>query len=144
MRKLSYTHQVLVQVVILSLQVEHGKLIFYNLQVVTWCMTVAKPSPKTFIFDLFEYMHQISMFLFRQFLCMRILFEYCPLREKCPHSDLFWSIFSRIRIEYREIRGISPYSARMRENADQNNSEYGHFSQWSCAVPIFHLQKIVN
>ena len=107
-------------------------------------MTVAKPSPKTFIFDLFEYMHQISMFLFRQFLCMRILFEYCPLREKCPHSDLFWSIFSRIRIEYREIRGISPYSPRMRENADQNNSEYGHFSQWSCAVPIFHLQKIVN
>ena len=26
-----------------------------------------------------------------------------------------------------EIRSISPYSVRMRENADQNNSEYGHF-----------------
>ena len=24
---------------------------------------------------------------------------------------------------------ISPYSVRMRENADQNNSEYGHFSR---------------
>ena len=24
---------------------------------------------------------------------------------------------------------ISPYSVRMRENTDQNNSEYGHFSQ---------------
>ena len=24
-------------------------------------------------------------------------------------------------------RGISPYSVRMKENADQNNSEYGHF-----------------
>ena len=23
---------------------------------------------------------------------------------------------------------ISPYSVRMRENVDQNNSEYGHFS----------------
>ena len=44
-------------------------------------------------------------------------------REKCPYSELFWSVFSRIRTEYR----ISPYSARMRENTDQNNSKYGHF-----------------
>ena len=35
--------------------------------------------------------------------------------------------FSRIRTEYVEIRSISPYSVRMRENADQNNSEYSHF-----------------
>ena len=27
-----------------------------------------------------------------------------------------------------EIQSISPYSVRMWENADQNNSEYGHFS----------------
>ena len=26
-----------------------------------------------------------------------------------------------------ERRSIFPYSVRMRENADQNNSEYGHF-----------------
>ena len=26
-----------------------------------------------------------------------------------------------------ERYGISPHSVRMRENADQNNSEYGHF-----------------
>ena len=26
----------------------------------------------------------------------------------------------------REIRGISPYSVRMRESLDQNNSKYGH------------------
>ena len=43
------------------------------------------------------------------------------LRKKCPYSELFWSVFSRIRT------CISPYSVRMRENADQNNSEYGHF-----------------
>ena len=49
------------------------------------------------------------------------------MREKCPYSELFWSAFSRIRNEYGEILGISPYSVRMRENADQNNSEYGHF-----------------
>ena len=28
-----------------------------------------------------------------------------------------------------EIRSISLYSVRMRENADQNNSKYGHFSR---------------
>ena len=52
-----------------------------------------------------------------------------PLREKCPYSELFWSTFARIRIEYGEILPISPYSVQMRENADQNNSEYGHFSR---------------
>ena len=49
------------------------------------------------------------------------------LHEKCPYSELFWSAFSRIWTEYGEILCISPYSVRMRENADQNNSEYGHF-----------------
>ena len=29
--------------------------------------------------------------------------------------------------EYRELIRISPYSVRMQENADQNNSKYGHF-----------------
>ena len=42
------------------------------------------------------------------------------LRKKCLYSELFWSVFSRIRTEYGEI-------LRMRENTDQNNSEYGHF-----------------
>ena len=52
-----------------------------------------------------------------------------PLHEKCPYSELFWSTFARIRIEYGEILPISPYSVQMRENADQNNSKYGHFSR---------------
>ena len=34
-----------------------------------------------------------------------------------------------IRTEYGEMRTISPNSGRMRKNADQNNSEYGHFSR---------------
>ena len=50
------------------------------------------------------------------------------LREKCPYSELFWSAFSYIQSEYGEILRISPYSVRMRENADQNNSEYGQKS----------------
>ena len=49
------------------------------------------------------------------------------LREKGRYSELFWSVFSCIRTEYREIFRISSYSVRMRENTDQNNPEYGHF-----------------
>ena len=45
------------------------------------------------------------------------------LRKKCPYSELFWSVFSRIRTEFGEILRISPYSVQMRENADQNNFE---------------------
>ena len=51
-----------------------------------------------------------------------------PLREKCPYSDFFWSVFFCIRAEYGEIRSISPYSVRMQKNTDQTNSEYGQFS----------------
>ena len=47
------------------------------------------------------------------------------LRKKCPHSELLWSVFSRIRTEYGKI--FSPYSVQIRENTDQNNSKYGQF-----------------
>ena len=53
--------------------------------------------------------------------------EQTALREKCPYLELFWSAFSDIRTEYGEIRIISPYSVQMRENANKNNSKYGHF-----------------
>ena len=33
-----------------------------------------------------------------------------PLREKCPYSELFWFLFSRIWTEYEKIVCISPYS----------------------------------
>ena len=52
----------------------------------------------------------------------------CPtLREKCPCSEFFWSVFSHIRTEYREILRICPYSVWMWGNTDQKNSEYWHF-----------------
>ena len=54
------------------------------------------------------------------------------LRQKCPYLEFFWSVFSRIRTKYREMRSISSHSVRcsvrMRENTDQKNSEYKHFS----------------
>ena len=49
------------------------------------------------------------------------------LRKMCPYSELFWLAFSYIRTEYGEIRSISLYWVRMRENANQNNSEYEYF-----------------
>ena len=52
-----------------------------------------------------------------------------PLCEKCPYSEFFWSVFSRIWTEYGEILHISPYSVRMRENMNLKNSEYRHFSR---------------
>ena len=45
-----------------------------------------------------------------------------------PHSDIF------------RILRISPYSVRMRENADQNNSQYGQFH----AVMIITITMIIK
>ena len=49
--------------------------------------------------------------------------------KKCPYSELFWSAFSRICTECREILSIYPYLVPMPESADQNNSEKWHFSR---------------
>ena len=61
------------------------------------------------------------------------------LHKKCPYLELFCSAFSRTRTEYGEIRSISPYSVRVRENAEQNNVEYEHFS---CS--LFFVAESVN
>ena len=62
------------------------------------------------------------------FLVNNLYVNQFTLREKCPYSEFFWSIFSHIRNEYGGIPRISPYSVRMRENTDQKNVENGHFS----------------
>ena len=51
--------------------------------------------------------------------------DFTILRKKCPYSELFWSVFSHIWTE-------------MRENEDQNNSEYRHFSR-STILSFFSL-----
>ena len=53
--------------------------------------------------------------------------------KKCPYSELFCSAFSGIRIVYGEIL------VQMRENADRNNSKYGHFSR-SVREPFQYIQ----
>ena len=39
-------------------------------------------------------------------------------------QSFFWSVFSRIWTKYGEIRSISPYSVRIRENSDQKKTPY--------------------
>ena len=58
---------------------------------------------------------------------LRVLFLCESLRKKVFVFGVFWFVFSRIRTKNGEIQCISLYSVRMRENMDQNNSEYGHF-----------------
>ena len=58
--------------------------------------------------------------------------------EKCPYLGSFWTVFSRIWTEYVEIHCI-PYSVRMRENTDQNNSKHGHFLH---CVNCFHKNAV--
>ena len=68
-----------------------------------------------------------------------------------PSSITSWkvSIFGvilvrifHIRTEYKEILRISQYSVRMRENADQNNPEYGHFLRSAWGSQSSENQKI--
>ena len=50
------------------------------------------------------------------------------------------SVFAVILVRIFPLFGrsrISLYSVRMRENADQNNSEYGHFSRSGEQIPIY-------
>ena len=63
------------------------------------------------------------------------------LREKCSSLEFFWFVFSRIWTEYGKILLISPYSVQMRENTDQKNSEYRHFSR---SVTNHQKRKLVD
>ena len=64
------------------------------------------------------------------FLSRLILILLCQtLCGKCPYSEFFWSVSSRIRTEYEEMFRISLYSVRLPENTGQKNSEYRHFSR---------------
>ena len=65
------------------------------------------------------------------------------LRENSRYSGLFLSVFSRIRTEYREILRITPYSALMRENTVQNNSEYGQRDLWKFWKPYLDKTNLI-
>ena len=46
--------------------------------------------------------------------------------------QLSWSLFSLIWTEYGDIVRISTYSVELRENTDQKNIKYAHFSRSLC------------
>lgn len=52
------------------------------------------------------------------------------------HSEFFWPV----------LRSKSPYSARMRENLDQKNSDYGHFlcSDSQIEFLLLYLEGVTN
>ena len=77
---------------------------------------------------LWVYPPQVPTFI-HEFLLKSFLIHTPTLRETFPYWEFFWSVFPHIRTEYGEIQSISPYSIRMRENTDQKNSEYGHYSR---------------
>ena len=89
-----------------------------NQCIITWVFFLVLWESIFFSLRIFRW---VSGFKLRLFLLV--------LREKCPYSELFWSTFSRIRTEYREIPCIYPYSVQMRENMGQNNSGYRHSLQ---------------
>ena len=59
---------------------------------------------------------------------------------KCVQiKSFFWSVFSRIRTVYGEIRSVSPYSVQMRENTDQKKlCIWTLFTQWSVYMKDFN------
>ena len=63
--------------------------------------------------------------------------------RKVSVCGVFWSVFFCIRTEYGEMLRISPYSVQIRENADQKNSEYGHFSR-SVPVNLFSIESLMS
>ena len=70
------------------------------------------------------------------------IFVYITLREKYLYLELLWSVFSGIRTEYEEILYFSPYLVWMRKNADQNNTEYGHFL--GSVIGLLSQQMLLN
>ena len=43
---------------------------------------------------------------------VKLKLKWVTLREKCPYSELFWSVFSRIWTEYGEILRISHFQSK--------------------------------
>ena len=117
------------------------KLSLTNTQVLRLCKVFANDSSANikFLKTQLSKMIQLGRYLGRLF--------WLPLKTGLPlmknHSvksvqvrSFSWSVFSRIRTEYREMRSILPYSVQMRENTDQKNSVFGHTSRSESTCPI--------
>ena len=61
----------------------------------------------------------ISVLLFLIWSKFNTIFIFFILDLSVQIRSFFWSVFSRIRTEYRDLLRKSPYSVRLRENTDQ-------------------------
>ena len=67
----------------------------------------------------------------------------CHWVKSVQIRSFLWSVLSRIWTEYGEIRSISPYSVRMRENRDQKNLRiWTLFTQ--CEIHLFFWFMFTN
>ena len=77
------------------------------------------------------------------------------LRKKCPYSELFWSVFCRIRTEQGKILRISSHSVRMQKiqdrvtpNTDTFHAvfllymEYPIGVNWNFLFQILHITRL--
>ena len=62
--------------------------------------------------------------------------------KKCQYLDIFWSAFSHIWTEYRDLLCKSSDSVQVQENRDEKNSKYRHFCvvlfRWKSSI-IFSM-----
>ena len=61
------------------------------------------------------------------------------LHKKCPYSEIFWFVFSRIWTEYRYLQCKSLHSGRMRENTYQKNSIMEALNYWKHSMNGFNI-----
>ena len=66
------------------------------------------------------------------------------LRKKGRYSDLFWSLFSHIWTEYRNLQSNFTYSVQMQDKTKRKNSKYGHFSRSVIGVLVYILKSANN
>ena len=85
---------------------------------------------------LFKYLSPVSgHMLFWQMLSFESLSEYFTYNAYLEAIIVGFLILCISRIKY-DPNVVSPYLIRMRENTDQNNSEYGHFLCSVCPATL--------
>ena len=73
----------------------------------------------------------VCLFVFNK--CIHLKLKSVPMLQEAYYSHFIMHCVKRVRIQsysgsHFRIWSISSYSVRIRKNADQNNSKYGHFS----------------
>ena len=54
----------------------------------------------------------------------------------------YFNVLKLSKVINEQIKNVSPYSVRMRENTNQNNSEYGHFSRSEVFGTIINMEAL--